>query len=59
MDLITGTHAFSAQLAAAKRPVIVLGSGVLQRADGSTLLALTQKLATTTKVATLAHCESD
>ena len=49
-DLIAGKHAFSKTLAAAKRPLIVLGSSVLQRADGDALFALANKLAATTKV---------
>ena len=48
-DLISGKHAFSKTLAAAKRPLIVLGSSVLQRADGDALFALANKLAAATK----------
>ena len=49
-DLISGKHAFSKTLAAAKRPVIVLGSSVLQRPDGNAIYAQAQKLAASTKV---------
>jgi NADH dehydrogenase (ubiquinone) Fe-S protein 1 len=47
-ELASGKHAFSKTLAAAKRPMIVLGSAALQRADGDGLFNLCNKIAAQT-----------
>ena len=44
-DLISGKHAYSKTLAAAKNPVIILGSSSLQGAQGNALHSLVAKLA--------------
>ena len=49
-DLAAGKHAFSQVLKSASRPIIVIGSGVLQRPDGAALLALTQIIAQNARV---------
>jgi len=50
-DLAEGRHAFSKVLNGAKRPIIVVGSGALQREDGATVLQLTQRIAQNARVA--------
>ncbi|KAI5754804.1 hypothetical protein M8J77_011638 [Diaphorina citri] len=52
-QLASGSHAFSKKLAAAKKPLIVVGADMLSRSDGAAVLALVQQLAA--KVT----CESD
>lgn len=44
-DLASGTHPFSNRLAAAQRPMIILGSAALQRSDGEAIYALVQQIA--------------
>lgn len=44
-QLVDGTHPFSKTLAAAKKPMIVLGAQQLSRPDGAAILAQVQKLA--------------
>lgn len=56
-ELLNGTSAYSKFLAAAKKPMIVLGSGALQRADNAALLSLTTRLAQ--KVREQNGCSSD
>ena len=36
-DLVDGKHPFSSTLAQAKRPMVVVGSGALQREDGTAI----------------------
>jgi NADH dehydrogenase (ubiquinone) Fe-S protein 1 len=43
--LAKGNHPFSKKWAAAKRPMLVLGSDQLQRPDGAAILSLVQKIA--------------
>src|ERR1700748_2875270 len=43
--IANGSHAFAKVLSDAKRPMIVLGSGVLTRADGAAILSLGARLA--------------
>lgn len=47
-ELASGKHPFCKKLSSAKRPMVVVGSGALQREDGaaihSALTALSQKL---------------
>ncbi|XP_076062264.1 NADH dehydrogenase (ubiquinone) 75 kDa subunit [Oratosquilla oratoria] len=43
--LLEGTHDFSSRLAAAKRPLIIVGSAALSRPDGAALMALIHQLA--------------
>ena len=50
-DLAEGRHAFSKVLNGAARPVIVVGSGLLQRADGAAIYQLTQRIAQNVRVA--------
>lgn len=50
-DLAEGRHAFSKVLNSAKRPVIVVGSGVFQRKDGAGIFQLTQRIAHNARVA--------
>jgi len=50
-QLLAGKHAFSAQLKAAKQPIIVLGAAALAGPGGGQLLALTQQLAQQTRAA--------
>merc|ERR1711915_78764 len=52
-----GTHPFSARLAAAKAPVVIVGSEALQREDGGAVMRLTQQIAD--KVRTSSGCEPD
>lgn len=56
-ELLNGTSQYSKFLAAAKKPMIVLGSGALQRADNAALLSLTTRLAQ--KVREQNGCSSD
>lgn len=44
-QLVDGSHPFSKTLAAAKKPLIVLGAQQLSRPDGAAVLAQAQKLA--------------
>ncbi|KAM7538342.1 hypothetical protein Aperf_G00000065485 [Anoplocephala perfoliata] len=44
-ELIAGNHPFSKRLAAAKNPLIIVGSEALQRPDGAALHAAVQQLA--------------
>ena len=44
-DVASGAHAFGKVLAAAKRPIVLVGQGALGRADGPELLAIAAKLA--------------
>jgi NADH-quinone oxidoreductase subunit G len=44
-DLHAGTHDFAKVLAAAKKPMIIVGQGALARADGSAVLAAAWRLA--------------
>lgn len=44
-DIASGRHEFSKKLAAANRPMIVLGSEALQRPDGAAIHALVQQIA--------------
>ncbi|VDM15815.1 unnamed protein product [Hydatigera taeniaeformis] len=44
-DIISGKHPFAKRLAAARNPLVVVGSEVLQRADGAALHAAAQQLA--------------
>jgi len=50
-DLAEGRHAFSKVLNSAARPAIVIGSGLLQRADGAGVYQLTQRIAQNARVA--------
>ena len=54
-DIIDGKHPFSKTLSEAKRPMIVVGSGALQRDDGSTIHGLVASLAQKTRVASQAE----
>ena len=44
-SLLDASHPFAATLAAAKRPMLILGQGALARADGAAILAAAWKLA--------------
>lgn len=44
-ELANGTHPFSQVLTAAKRPVVVVGSGALQREDGAAILSAVSTIA--------------
>jgi NADH-quinone oxidoreductase subunit G len=44
-DVVDGKHAFSDVLKEAKRPMLILGAGVLRRADGPAIHALARQLA--------------
>jgi len=56
-QLADGTHPFSVRLAAAKAPVVIVGSESLQRADGGAVMRLTQQIAD--KVRTSSGCGSE
>jgi NADH dehydrogenase (ubiquinone) Fe-S protein 1 len=56
-QLISGTHAFSQKLKAAKKPAIVVGSSALQRKDGLAIHANVSTLAQ--KVRTSSGCGED
>ena len=43
-QLAEGTHPFSKQLAAAKAPVVIVGSEALQREDGGAVMRFTQQI---------------
>ena len=49
-DLADGNHAFADVLKNAKRPMLILGSGVLKRADGAALQALARQVAEATNM---------
>ncbi|XP_038044920.1 NADH-ubiquinone oxidoreductase 75 kDa subunit, mitochondrial-like [Patiria miniata] len=53
-DLVDGKHPFSPTLAQAKHPMIVVGSGALQREDGATIHALVASLAQKAKASSQA-----
>lgn len=44
-EILDGKHPFANQLAKAKRPIIVLGSGALQRGDNAALFSVVSQLA--------------
>ncbi|XP_071439349.1 NADH-ubiquinone oxidoreductase 75 kDa subunit, mitochondrial [Hetaerina americana] len=44
-QLAEGKHPVAKKLASAKKPMVVLGSGMLQRADGPYILSLVQRIA--------------
>jgi len=44
-QLADGSHPYCARLAKAKNPVVIVGSEALQREDGSSVMALSQKIA--------------
>jgi NADH-quinone oxidoreductase subunit G len=44
-DLAAGKHSFAEVLKAAKKPIVLIGSGAVARHDGSAVLALAAKLA--------------
>jgi NADH-quinone oxidoreductase subunit G len=44
-DVVDGSHAFADVLKNAKRPMLILGSGALRRADGPAIHALARQLA--------------
>merc|ERR1719347_2410316 len=56
-QLADGSHPYSARLAAAKAPVVIVGSEALQRADGGAVMRLTQQIAD--KVRTSSGCASE
>lgn len=47
-QLVSGQHEASKKLQSAKKPLIIVGSEVLERADGSAILAAAQKLSAST-----------
>uniref|UniRef100_A0A674EBZ2 NADH-ubiquinone oxidoreductase 75 kDa subunit, mitochondrial n=1 Tax=Salmo trutta TaxID=8032 RepID=A0A674EBZ2_SALTR len=49
-EIAAGTHSFSKVLAKAKRPVVVLGSGSLQREDGGAIHAAVSTIAQNARV---------
>ena len=49
-QLADGTHPFAKRLAAAKKPVVIIGTEPLQRPDGAALMANAQKLAQDIKI---------
>ena len=50
-SLADGTHPFCGVLNGASRPIIVVGSGMLQRHDGGAVYRLTQKIAQNARIA--------
>jgi len=56
-QLAAGTHPYSARLAAAKAPVVIVGSEALQRADGGAVMRHTQQIAA--KLRASSGCGSD
>ena len=48
--LADGSHPFCKKLAAAKNPVVIVGSEALQREDNGAVLSLVQQIADNTKV---------
>merc|ERR1719228_208145 len=50
-QLADGSHPFSDRLAAAKAPVVIVGSETLQRQDGAAVMALVQKIADNARAA--------
>jgi len=50
-DIAWGRHPFSKQFAAAKRPMIVVGSVALQRPDGAAIHRLASRIASSSKAA--------
>merc|ERR1712107_630221 len=49
-QLAAGTHPFSKSLAAAKNPIVIVGSEALQREDGGAVMGLVQQIADKAKV---------
>ncbi|XP_078465168.1 NADH-ubiquinone oxidoreductase 75 kDa subunit, mitochondrial-like [Lampetra planeri] len=50
-DLASGTHPFAKVLAAAKKPMVVVGSAVLQRGDGAAVHAAVSAIAQSARLA--------
>lgn len=44
-QIASGKHPFAEKLKSAKKPIVILGMGALQRADGAAILAAARKLA--------------
>ena len=49
-QLAAGSHPFCKTLAAAKNPVVIVGSEALQREDGGAVISLVQQIADNAKV---------
>ena len=49
-QLADGTHPFAKRLAAAKKPVVIIGTEPLERPDGAALMVNAQKLAQDIKI---------
>jgi len=56
-QLADGTHPYSKQLAAAKNPVVIVGSDALQREDGAAVMSYTQQIAS--KLRQTSGCAND
>jgi len=56
-QLADGTHPYSKQLAAAKNPVVIVGSDALQREDGGAVMSYTQQIAS--KLRQTSGCAND
>lgn len=52
LDLANGKHPFAAKLKAAKKPLVIVGSSALQRADGAAVMAQVNKVAASASSAT-------
>jgi len=48
-QLADGSHPFSARLASAKAPIVIVGSEALQRHDGAAVMSLVQQIANTAR----------
>lgn len=49
-DIIDGKHQFSKKFAAAKRPMVVVGSMALQRPDGAAIHRMANSIASTANI---------
>jgi NADH dehydrogenase (ubiquinone) Fe-S protein 1 len=49
-DIVSGKHAFSGKLKAAKNPMIIVGANLLERKDGGSLIAALHTFASSLKV---------
>jgi len=56
-QIAEGTHPMSKKLAAAKKPIVIIGSDALQREDGGAVMSFTQQIAA--KLRQSSGCDSD
>lgn len=50
LDICEGKHPFNKKLAKARKPIIIIGTSILQRADASSILQYIKKIASLSKI---------